>query len=720
MANVIAQIQAMIASLEAQYGGAKASVNQAYDKYTGDVLTSGRDWMKDLYGRIVDPNDPNAALMQKDPALTNYAQSMSQIEETSGQNRATDLAWFDKTMQNQKDMLSNMAIQMAAQQALGVGGSGGGGGGGGGRGRGGGGGGYSRRSGGRRYYSSGGSGGGGGGDWKDPKTTHTASETGTETGTVSQYGPGIEEEWASVLGASKGYDYGTPEFEAWRASPQFEQDYNSPEGQALLGYFQHIWEKSDQTPRGVTAATSKLNEENIAKLAQQQVMQTANQQWENLMPANTQAAVQQLAINDPAIRFTPNNLGTSAIPVEQDGRITMQPAPLENYTRPIPEGQSTPPVYQPTAEQGPQDTLAKQLLALESPEFNASQRIASPLNPTLQPKQYARSGAGASNAGYIPGLINPNVDVPSVVNPDQAAVMRQAGARQWTEALKGHNAKDNPFNIEDYIGTGGFVPGVSQTDIDQAQQESLWQNMILQGMLPLNPNAVPAPTRYTDVTKDESKVGTTSSTYDPNAAVQGTPEETPTGLPPGLATSPLTPPTPSPVSQGEIQPYDPNANPNEFDDTGTEEMVTPGEGLRFRVNSQLKNVLDKRAKERDAATAAAAEARANAIRAAAYKRASELGRSRSGSSTRLGDSYRRPSSSSSGSYHPSRPSSGPYRQSTPGGIPDVIDDRPFAPPVLVRPGNSGFGFPDVIDDRPFSPPPPPVYRPPIQRRFGGY
>ena len=688
MANVIAQIQAMIAGLEAQYGAGKTSVNQAYDKYTGDVLTSGRDWMKDLYGRIVDPNDPNAALMQKDPALTNYAQSMSQIEETSGQNRATDLAWFDKTMQNQKDMLGNMAIQLAAQQALGVGGSGGGGGGGG-RGRGGGGGGYSRRGGGRRYYSSGG--GGGGGDWKDPKTTHTTGLTGTEGGYVTQYGPG----WPMISDAiaqSVGLDPTAPDYEQQKAASTDYQD--------AIAYYLPIFEQKGGTIQATTAETSRKQQENFDLMQNQQIKQAANQAWESLMSPNTQAAVQQLAINDPAIKFPTHNMGVSAVPVEEDGRVTMQPAPFENYIRPVPEGQTTPPVYQPTPEQAPQNDLAKRLLAAEDPAYNASVRV-SPM---------ARSGAGASNAGYIPGLINPNADVPSVVNPNQAQIMRDAGQAQWLKAQEGHN-KDNPFNVLDYIGTGGFVPGVSQAEIDEAKRVGQLSDWVLRALFTLNPNVQPSPTKYTDTTTATSKVGTTSSTYDPNAAVIGDPENPPTGLQPGVANSPMAPrPAPAndePLNPATGLPYDPNASASRFDAPDTTEMGGFGEGLRFKVSTQLKNALDKRAAERDAATEREQIAKAAAARAGVLPSKKSSSSSSSSSGGRANTSGRGGSS-----QRPVYPTRGNQGVLTPPNVGAHIPGPSIQRPVYPTPGNQGVLTPPAVG--------PPTYRPPIQRRFGGY
>ena len=136
-----------------------AEVTGNYEKYTGDITTSGADWMKDILGGMT-PDDPAmAALFAQDPALQQYSSGLAQIDETADSNLATDLAWFTKAQQADTEYYNQLMQSVSAMPpAEPVLGGGGGGGGGGGRHYGGGG------------YGGGGNGSGGDGVWTDPRT----------------------------------------------------------------------------------------------------------------------------------------------------------------------------------------------------------------------------------------------------------------------------------------------------------------------------------------------------------------------------------------------------------------------------------------------------------------------------------------------------------------------------------------------------------------------
>jgi hypothetical protein len=182
-------VQQQITGVPALYDEGIAAVKSNYENLTGDVLSSGKNMMQDILGRMVDPNDPNAALVNQDPALTQYAQSMSQIDETADTNEATDLAWFEKMKANSQQNYQNLLLGLATG-AFGTGeedGSGGGGGGGGGR-----------RGRGR------GGGSGGDSDWGKPKTTSTRTDQLATTATDKYMGyfPGFHEAIIEAAGGN--------------------------------------------------------------------------------------------------------------------------------------------------------------------------------------------------------------------------------------------------------------------------------------------------------------------------------------------------------------------------------------------------------------------------------------------------------------------------------------------------------------------------------------
>ena len=316
MAQALLGFQAAMGALPGEYEAAKQKVAGQYENLTGDVLTSGKNWMQDLYGRVIDPNDPNAALAQQDPALTGYAQTMSQIDETADLNQATDMAWFDKMLQNQLANY-NMTMRTAGMDpALTGGGSGGGGGGGGGRGGGGGGGGSSTN------------------DWKVPTNTATnlTSATDTATGTASEFSPGF---YDALMSAAQG----------------------DPELEALT---QRMWETSPQDARGLTQDTAKALTAAEA-IQDQQVMQSGlAEDWKKLAPAQVEAAIRRVASNKGAVlNEVPRDIGTL---IKGRDYKKNPAAPRQHYTVPVPEGQTTPPIIQYSPEQMEENALGDELL----------------------------------------------------------------------------------------------------------------------------------------------------------------------------------------------------------------------------------------------------------------------------------------------------------------------------------------------------------------------
>lgn len=118
-------------------------LNANYAQYTGDVTGDAADWMQQMLGTYLGPNIPGSGvdasmqdLMAQDPLFTNYAGGLEQMQETAGQNLATDQAWFLKEQQAQ-DAFYRQLMAGIASGTIPVGPevpvTGGGGGGGGGR-----------------------------------------------------------------------------------------------------------------------------------------------------------------------------------------------------------------------------------------------------------------------------------------------------------------------------------------------------------------------------------------------------------------------------------------------------------------------------------------------------------------------------------------------------------------------------------------------------------
>ena len=138
-------------------------VSSDYAKTSGDILTSGQDWMNQLMGTAYDPNDPNARLFADDPIFSEYAGGMAQLDEVADLNEASDLAWFRKNQEAQEQYYGDMMTAISTGTLpVGAAATGGGGGGGGGGGRG---------------YGGGGGSGGGDSEWGDTKVVNKHDES---------------------------------------------------------------------------------------------------------------------------------------------------------------------------------------------------------------------------------------------------------------------------------------------------------------------------------------------------------------------------------------------------------------------------------------------------------------------------------------------------------------------------------------------------------------
>lgn len=312
LAQALLSVQHQIITDPAAYDAAKAQVAAQYKDLTGDVLTSGKTWMQDLYGRIVDPNDPNSALVKNDPALAAYGQAMSQIQETADANQATDLAWFDKMKQNALATDQGLLAAIAANAAVPSSGGGGGGGGGG------------FRRGGRR------GGGGSGSNWSVPSTSLTNAQSATDTGTQTsnEYSPGF---YNAIMEAAQG----------------------NPE---LAGLTQRMWETSSQDPRGLTQDVSKALTAAETEQEIQNLQSNLNKTWLANTPGTVQAAINKMVTNKGAI------LG--------DDPATKNV--VEKYFVPIPKGQKTPPIIQFNEKQLAENALAEELLNAQSTKASRS------------------------------------------------------------------------------------------------------------------------------------------------------------------------------------------------------------------------------------------------------------------------------------------------------------------------------------------------------------
>lgn len=242
LAQALLSIQGAITGLPQQYQDAKNEINQNYQSLTGGVMTAGQSYMNGITPLLTTPDNPNAALIMQDPALSGYQNTLTNIGATAGLNQATDLSWFDKMLQNQisnyEFMMRSAALPQPVEEEKGGGGGGGGGGG--------------------RGYG----GGGGGGDWSDPKTTVTNTDL-------------VQTNEADVL---KGYNL------------NFIQDLmagaSTPEEAA---FYQSMFNKYRAQPINVAAGLETEIEATNAKIQELAAQQVARQGYLQTVPASIES-----------------------------------------------------------------------------------------------------------------------------------------------------------------------------------------------------------------------------------------------------------------------------------------------------------------------------------------------------------------------------------------------------------------------------------------------
>ena len=480
LANALLAVQSAMIQLPQDFAAAKGKVSADYENLTGDILTSGKDWMKDLYGRIVDPNDPNSALVKNDPALAGYAQSMNELDETADLNQATDLAWFEKMLAGYGQDYKTLLLGMAAPQGVAGGGGGGGGG------RGGGGGGY-------------GGGGGGDSDWSDPKTTLTNSITGTDAATnmATGYFPGFKEGLLTDALAAGG-----------------------PDLQALADT---IWGSSDETPRGMTKeAYARLMEADTAleDIGLQKGLRSA---WETAAPASAQTAIQAMLANKRAIR----------------GDDPRTPGLKEQYYTPSGATNAGTPINF-TPEQSEQNILGEELIRNESPDNTRIPLAKAAFAKLLGGGWGFGSGTSPKKEKMPFSILTPKGEMEwrsgGQLTPGQLETLTRTGEQSLGAALRSDQS-ENKFNWPGWARGGGYIPEVEPgQEQEHLAQKGLYEKLI-DLIEPYNPNVHTVPTKETlsEGVRSSSKLGTTNKTYDPLSALTGTPENPPsTPLPSGL------------------------------------------------------------------------------------------------------------------------------------------------------------------------------------------
>lgn len=539
LAQSLLSIQHQILTDPAAYDAAKAQVAAQYQNLTGDVLQSGETWMKDLYGRIVDPNDPNSALVKNDPALTGYAESMSQIKETADANQATDLAWFDKMKQNALATNQGLLAAIAAQAAVPVSGGGGGGG------RGGG---FRGRGRGRR----GGGSGSGNLTWKTPLNTLTNQESATDTATstTNEYAP----------------DYYNDMMTAFANDPE------------LQSFANRQWQLSGQG--GVGPMTSKVTTDltsaetlRDALAAQQGYYET----WKKASPSYVQKAIAKLQENIPGTVIGDNPLTTdvketSYLP--ESARIGMAGQPVTL-----------------TPQQVIENAKANELLKAQiTPDLKKTGQF-------LTGTAFGRNLATLAQA-LTQKKISPKTDwnkriatavAGNLIESEQRKILEQYGAKEFSEAQKGYT-KDYPFDVAAYARSGGYVPPAGKEKIAEQERNIDFFNKILDFSLPYNPNATAALTNRRLVNQ-----GKDSSTYSSKTTNKGW-----TNALPGSTldlTPSVTPDNPLTNPSGYAVSVDPISGKETLSNVDEVSPVTTGfgESRGVSLRSNLKNLLDKRA-----------------------------------------------------------------------------------------------------------------------------
>jgi hypothetical protein len=254
--QAIIGIQGLVGQVPIDIEAIKKIVQGDYASSVGDITGNAADWMHQLYGTSIDPNDPNQALAAQDPIWSSYAGGLTQMEGTANTNLASDLAWFDKEQQAQTDYYNGLMASMANPPADTGGGGGGGGGGG------------------RHGYGGGGGGGGGGGDgdygFTDPKNAYKYVE---QEGTRTQ-------DIGNAL-----YDGAQTDTEARFSDPAYLASIGIPEDQYdEVSQFIQDRIDIDQTPQAILGGLATAQQDASADIEAADIVENNNQAWLNLAP----------------------------------------------------------------------------------------------------------------------------------------------------------------------------------------------------------------------------------------------------------------------------------------------------------------------------------------------------------------------------------------------------------------------------------------------------
>ncbi|MET0785594.1 MAG: hypothetical protein ABWY25_02685 [Paenisporosarcina sp.] len=490
LAQALLSIQGAITGLPAQYQAAKQGILGNYSGITGAIVNPAAAWGQSMTGAMTsDPFNPNAALAGADPALVDYNNTISAISGTAGLNQATDLSWFDKMLQNQLSNYEFMMRSAALPQPVEEEDKGGGGGGGGGGGRGG--------------------GGGGGSDWKDPKSTLTNFESAVDTTgmTFAQRNPGF---YQAIMAAAE----------------------SDPELEELTS---NLFNLSTQDPRGMTQDTqAALNEAQaiVDNLTQQGGLRTA---WEANVPRNVQGTIAKMIAAKGAIK----------------GDDPRTPGKVERYYVPPGATNTGQPIVM-SEETMADIALGERLLRSEEvpnvPWFNAAGAAGlgnAPIPPQKDENEedldpiLPYQGATAARQwaedvrkyhGFMPSADRLERDVLMAIAKEQLGTMEQVGAEKYGQDTRTFPGAE-PLDMELYAQSGGWIPPVNEEELEKNARYTDLYSRVLNAIKPWNQNINYVATAKTGSTKDtdSSKYQTAISTYDPRAALPGSPSNvTPT------------------------------------------------------------------------------------------------------------------------------------------------------------------------------------------------
>lgn len=253
--QAIVALQGILGANPINIDALMAELKANYEQYTGDVTSDAVGWLEQILGANM-PTDPAfAQLFAQDPIFTDAAGGLEQMQETAGQNLATDQAWFLKQQQAMQDYY-NALMAGVASGAIPLGGETGGGGGGGGGGRG-----YRRRGGG------GGGGGSGDSDFTDPRTTVTTQDQikSVATSNMSENAPGF---YDNIMAAFEG----DPDAQAW---------------------LEQLRVKSGPDPEGVLEGLWDAQTAAEALIDKGALVNESNAAWQAAEPSYVQSQLQQ-------------------------------------------------------------------------------------------------------------------------------------------------------------------------------------------------------------------------------------------------------------------------------------------------------------------------------------------------------------------------------------------------------------------------------------------